>query len=354
MKSQMSKTLKALSIIPMMLLAAPVVAQQAYQLSKVPFYNSESSNSFGLTLNNAGYVSTTESIGFRNQIKVVMDGSGNFQVVPFHNLYDVNNSGVTVGSQGGWAHYFEDGQAIPIAGQEAALAINDAKQILGTGWIPGISSASLFDQGILHDIEQDVIAAAGYTPPGGLTYFSENVYGHGLNASGVVVGRYNRREDSSVTTTLSLAFSWKDGVVTFLDGLGGVNSIATDINDAGQIVGYAEKASGGGSIVIWNNGVPFDTGFEYGNAMYNIDQHFRINNEGVVMGKEFIYSNGVYLENNDLLSAEEKAPPFNSMTLEDINDRGQILATILYTDWNQSPYLIEYRAVLLTPFSACQ
>ena len=52
------------------------------------------------------------------------------------------------------------------------------------------------------------------------------------------------------------AVFWKDGVLTPLGTLGGTRSIATDMNDKGQIVGYIQFGqSGPTSAFIWQDGV---------------------------------------------------------------------------------------------------
>ena len=75
-----------------------------------------------------------------------------------------------------------------------------------------------------------------------------------INDDGQIVG-------SSATASGALhAFRWQDGVMTDLGSLGGDTSEATDINAAGQVAGQSIDASGARRAFLWSDGVMQDLG----------------------------------------------------------------------------------------------
>jgi probable HAF family extracellular repeat protein len=86
-----------------------------------------------------------------------------------------------------------------------------------------------------------------------------------VNAAGVAVGVLQATPDSPLQAVL-----WKGGTQVMLGALGGTRSSAMDINDAGQVVGYASTASDEVHPFLYQGGTMTDLGLPkkstYGHA----------------------------------------------------------------------------------------
>ena len=102
---------------------------------------------------------------------------------------------------------------------------------------------------------------------------------------------------------------------------------ATAINNNGQVTGYAQDGTYAQQGFLWSNGQMTDLGLDFYAAA--------INDNGVIVGSNQIYSNGTRQDLDTLLPA---GSPYQIMYANGINDNGQIAA-----DANQG------LAVLLTP-----
>jgi len=180
-------------------------------------------------------------------------------------------------------------QLAPFTGDPdaAAVAINDAGQVVG---ISGLCSIAIGGYSAIHAVLWE----------NGIPIDMGNLGGHGwntpgaINQRGVAAGFANQANDlpGGALAFLPEAFTWtKEGGMVDIGRLpGDAISEATDINDAGQVVGvsYAHTDFSG--------------------------------------ARAFIYQNGVMTALNDLLSASDQASFFVSST-GGINDLGEIAAT---------------------------
>ena len=175
-------------------------------------------------------------------------------------------------------------------GAFTAQAINDAGQVVGTMG----NKAVLYTNGSLIDI----------TPLGGV-----NGEALGINNLGQVAGRVFICDfvDGNCVNGRTRAFIYDRGARTVLGTLGGRDSMAFDINDSGQVAGWADTAGSSGQIsgqshaFIFKNGLLEDIGVRSA-----ADSTFAsgINANGQVTGHgssntsnrgAFVYSNGSFL-----------------------------------------------------------
>lgn len=96
-----------------------------------------------------------------------------------------------------------------------------------------------------------------------------NSEANAVNESAVIVG-----------TSSAHAVRWKDGVVDDLGTLGGPSSSALDVNDRGEIVGYATTEQGNTHAFVWRDGAMVDLGTLGGKR----SGATRINGRGQIIG----------------------------------------------------------------------
>ena len=130
------------------------------------------------------------------------------------------------------------------------------------------------------------------------------------------------------------AFFWENGLITDLGTLGGDNSEALWLNDAGVVVGSADLPGPSGSqthdAVVWINGKIHDLGFVPGDAC---SRSRAVNVRGQVVGgssdcHNFLHAfvwdgNAGMVDLNTLIPAGSGYQLTNAIN---INDRGEILA----------------------------
>jgi probable HAF family extracellular repeat protein len=151
------------------------------------------------------------------------------------------------------------------------------------------------------------------------------------------IGLANNREEVIGTSDLpgdlvNLAFVWRDGQTTDLGTLGGDNSEAIWINDAGDVVGDADLAGNlGHDAFLWSKGVMTDLG-TLGDASFGA----AINSKAQVVGAFYVSGRtepplrhaflwekaGPMVDLNNLIPANSG---LELVAADNINERGEIV-----------------------------
>jgi len=274
--------------------------------------------------------------------------------------YSVNNSGTVAGwgqaSSGGQQAFVSTTGALPLGvGTESyAYGINNAGTVVGNTYIGGNSHGTIWTSAGITDLGANTYATAinnsgeavgsngsafavvngqleDLAMPSNMNWSSA----YGINAAGTVVG------DGRLANGTFRGVIWNaDGTVTMLGTLGGASSQATDVNDSGEVVGFASLASGYQQAFSMIGGTMVDLG-TLGNSSYA----YGVNASGEVVGYSyltdgdqhaFLYYDGTMLDLNSLLPAN------SGWDLEEafgINASGQITGMGLY-DGQQMAFLM--------------
>ena len=239
-----------------------------------------------------------------------------------------------------------------------ATALNDDGQVVGYSWTSGASGtprehAFLYSDGTISDLGTlggDYSYAAGINDSGQVVGRSETsggsyhafLYGNGtmhdlgvlpgtsasgavgINKSGVVAGWSDNPNGGTAQ-----AFLYSNGTMNALDALGWSNTLATAINDSGQVVGGSDTTSGSYQPFLYTNG----TITAIGALLPTLNRANSINNSGQAVGyfnynspatpiRAFLYRDGtVYDLNNLIPSGSGWALDYAS----GINNLGQII-----------------------------
>ena len=157
-----------------------------------------------------------------------------------------------------------------------AYAVNRNRQVVGATGALGSTGqlethAFLWSNGVMQDLGN-----LGAVPAPGRAWSQA----FGINDAGKIVGEANRSDGAG------RAFQWSNGVMRSLGTLGGQQSSATAINAVGQIVGWSTLKAAPGVVPVthaflWQNGAMKDLGTLGG----DYSKAFGINNFGEVVGE---------------------------------------------------------------------
>jgi probable HAF family extracellular repeat protein len=147
-----------------------------------------------------------------------------------------------------------------------------------------------------------------------------------INNNGEILG------GCSDNSSDSRAAVWENGQPIDLGTLGGPATGAAAINNLGQVVGWSMTSTDADHPFLWQNGTMTDLGVSFFPAA--------INDNGVIVGDEFVYRNGTLQNLNNLIPA---GTPYQIQYATAINNNGQIVAKAYDTATNQ------LHTLLLTP-----
>jgi probable HAF family extracellular repeat protein len=234
---------------------------------------------------------------------------------------DINESGVIVGysNTGIINHAFRyAGGAmtdldtlVGTYGASYANAINEAGVVVGRS-----SNNEVGIRAVLWQADNSIVDL------GALPGSSGTSQAMGLNDRGWVVG-YSNYAGSSVPSQTH-AVVWVDGVMTDLGTLGG-NSVATDVNNAGQMVGYSELSVGSDANhpVLFDGGEVIDLVFaaDFAEAGFNVlngvgYEIYDINDAGQIVGWAVTFGGLVEAFRLDPLTAPTLLPETTSAVPE--------------------------------------
>jgi probable HAF family extracellular repeat protein len=228
----------------------------------------------------------------------------------------------------------------------SATGLNDSGQVVGTTYIKGDMSASLYSNVSIAPIAGSpsgpqainnqgvVVGGTGQFAQNGQAFVQngnqKQILQSGSYTKGVAVGVNSSGQVIADLTNPSLddrqAFLYNGKSLQNLGTLNGGSTWATAINASGIVVGSSWATGGIPHAFVWQNGVMHDLGGLPGSSGGGAAE--AINAAGTIVGGSgghaFSYQGGVMTDLNSLISGDVAK---NLISAVGINDLGQILAT---------------------------
>lgn len=123
----------------------------------------------------------------------------------------------------------------------------------------------------------------------------------------------------------SHAYLYDNGVLFDLGTLGGADSVATSLNDRGQVAGYSSVADGHDHAFLYENGMMTDLGTLAGGS---VSRAHDINNHGVVVGEAWEANGNSLPFVYDGTMRRLFADPGCCVVPHALNDHGAVVGTI--------------------------
>jgi probable HAF family extracellular repeat protein len=235
--------------------------------------------------------------------------------------------------------------------------INNSGQIVGVlsvviqgasvneGWVQGVGTILAPVNGLypapnainnLGDIVGRIGTTGFVQSQGAFQILPSNSVAYGINDQRLIVGETDTCQPgapSCVNARHGFIYNPATAAVTDLGTLGGTNSRAITINNAGQVAGTSDLAGGAGShAFLYQNGVMTDLGSLSGNSVPTainssgqiVGSFFTVNMGVPSVGRAFLYTNGVMRDLNDLIPAGSGWTLTNA---NGISSSGQIVGT---------------------------
>lgn len=144
--------------------------------------------------------------------------------------------------------------ALSSGNASSATGINKGLAVVGGANVTSVASHAFLyvDPGPMKDI--------GHLDLGGLSPTTQNITAGGINDAGLIAGTSPLQLGAPTYSAFTRAFVWKAGTMTDLGSLGGSNSMASAINQSGNITGSTSTPTAAEHAYLWNGATMTDIG----------------------------------------------------------------------------------------------